>query len=114
MSMARREPKWKSRSLSWAGQAVLVQRHTASPSARGGRRRRRPGSGSGIGKGAALGRALVGDDLDQVGDDVARALDQHGVADAHVLAPDLVLVVQAHVADRDAGQLHRLELRRRG
>ena len=34
MSMARREPQWKSRSLSWAGQAVLVQRHTASPSTR--------------------------------------------------------------------------------
>ena len=26
MSIARREPKWRSRSLSWAGQAVLVQR----------------------------------------------------------------------------------------
>ena len=34
MSIARREPQWKRRSLSWAGHAVLVQRHTASPSTR--------------------------------------------------------------------------------
>jgi len=34
MSMARREPQWNSRSLSWAGQATLVQRQMASPSGR--------------------------------------------------------------------------------
>ena len=32
--VTRRDPKWKSRSLSWAGQALLVQRQTDSPSAR--------------------------------------------------------------------------------
>ena len=49
-----------------------------------------------------VGRALGEDDLDEIGDDVARALDQDRVADAHVLLPDLVLVVQAHVAHPDA------------
>ena len=55
--------------------------------------------------------SLGGHDLDQVGDDVAGSLDQHGVAHAHVLPAHLVLVVQAHVGHRDAGQLDRLELR---
>jgi len=32
--MARRDPKCRSRSLSWAGQALLVQRQYASPAAR--------------------------------------------------------------------------------
>src|SRR2546422_692327 len=57
------------------------------------------------------GGALGGDDLDDVGDHVAGALDEDRVADADVLPTDLVLVVQAHVADHDAGQLHGLELR---
>jgi hypothetical protein len=34
MSIARREPKCLSRSLSWAGQALLVHRQYASPAAR--------------------------------------------------------------------------------
>src|SRR5438132_1090301 len=34
MSIARRDPKWRSRSLSWAGQALLVHRQYASPAAR--------------------------------------------------------------------------------
>ena len=99
MSMARREPKWNSRSLSWAGQALLVQRHTASPSA--------PEGGAAAGRapvghrnGCGRRRALGHDDLDEVGDHVARALDEDGVADADVLPPHLVLVVQAHVAIR--------------
>ncbi len=34
MSIARREPKCRSRSLSWAGQAAFMQRQYASPSGR--------------------------------------------------------------------------------
>ena len=52
MSMARREPQWKSRSLSWAGQAELVQRHTASPSTRAARAPQ-AGQWVGIAKGTA-------------------------------------------------------------
>ena len=51
-----------------------------------------------------------GHDLHDIGNHVAGALDEHGVAHADVLAPDLVLVVQAHVADDDAGQRHGGEL----
>jgi len=47
-------------------------------------------------------RSLGHDDLNHVRDDVARALDEDGVAHADVLAPDLVLVVEADVANRDA------------
>src|SRR5207253_8234123 len=54
--------------------------------------------------GGRVGRPLGHDHLHDVGDDVAGALDAHGGAHAHVLAPDLVLVVQAHVADGDTGQ----------
>ena len=57
-----------------------------------------------------LGRPLGQHHLHDVGNDVAGALDQHGVAHADVLAADLVLVVQAHVADRDPGQRHGGEL----
>ena len=45
-----------------------------------------------------------------VRDDVAGALEQHRVADADVLALDLVHVVQRDVADGDAADRHRLEL----
>ena len=43
-------------------------------------------------------------------DHVAGALHQNRVADAHVLALDLVLVVQGGVGDDDAADGHRLEL----
>src|SRR5207253_216467 len=56
------------------------------------------------------GRPPGAHDLDDVGDHVARALDQDRVAHADVLPADLVLVVKAHVADRHAGQLHGREL----
>ena len=52
--------------------------------------------------GEGVGGAFVGDHRDDLGDDVAGALQDHGVADAHVLARDLVLVVQGGVADHDA------------
>ena len=46
---------------------------------------------------------------DDLGDHVARAPHDHGVALAHVLAPDLVLVVQRGVGHRDAADEHWLE-----
>ena len=54
-------------------------------------------------------RALLEDDPDDLGDDVAGLVQQHGVADAHVLACDLVLVVQRAAAHRRAGDERRLE-----
>jgi hypothetical protein len=59
-------------------------------------------------------RAPVQDHLDHLGDHVARAAHPHGVADAHVLAVDLVLVVERRAADRDPGDVHRLEHGDRG
>src|SRR5262249_2255141 len=56
-----------------------------------------------------LGRTLARDHLHEIGDDVARALDEHGIADADVLAGDLVLVVRPPVAQGAARQLHRLQ-----
>uniref|UniRef100_A0A0N4ZWK6 Amidase domain-containing protein n=1 Tax=Parastrongyloides trichosuri TaxID=131310 RepID=A0A0N4ZWK6_PARTI len=49
----------------------------------------------------ALGTQRI-DHADDLGDDVAGALQDDGVADADVLAGDLVLVVQGGVADHDA------------
>ena len=49
-------------------------------------------------------------DVHHVWDHVAGALDQHRVADPNVLAPDLVLVVEADVADDHTGQLDGIEL----
>ena len=54
--------------------------------------------------------AAFGEDAHDVGDDVAGALEQHGVADADVLALDLVHVVQRDVANRHAADRDRLEL----
>jgi hypothetical protein len=43
-------------------------------------------------------------------DDVAGALDDHPVADAHVFSRDLILIVQRGVLHHDAAHSHRLEL----
>ncbi len=108
MSIARRDPKWKSRSLSWAGHALLLQRQTASPSAREAAAPQAGHAARHLER-LGLGRPPLDHDVDEVGDHVARALDEDGVADADVLLPHLVLVVEAHVGHGDAGQLHRLE-----
>ena len=47
---------------------------------------------------------------DDLRDHVAGALDDHEVADADVLAADVVLVVEGRARDRDAADLDRLEL----
>ena len=65
-----------------------------------------------VGKCIGLGglRALLQHHAQNLRDDVARALDGDGVADAHVLARDLVLVVQAGILHHDAADRDRLEL----
>ncbi len=50
---------------------------------------------------------------DDLGDHVARLAHDHGVADPHVLARDLVLVVQGREPDGGAADEHRLEHRER-
>src|SRR5262245_25016120 len=58
-------------------------------------------------------RTPFGHDLHDVGDDVARALEQDRVPDADVLPLDLVHVVERRVPHRDPAHLDRLELRHR-
>src|SRR5690606_33425630 len=64
------------------------------------------GAADGADGGEDVGLGVVGaqgfDHADDLGDDVAGALQDDSVADAHVLAGDLVLVVQGGVADHDA------------
>ena len=60
-------------------------------------------------RGASLARApsaLLEHDLHHLRDHVAGALHHDGVADAHVLALDLVLVVERGVRDRDPADVH--------
>ena len=59
-------------------------------------------------------RPLLQHDAEHLRDDIAGALDAHGVADPHVLAGDLVLVVQRRIGDDDAADGDRLEPRHRG
>lgn len=51
------------------------------------------------------------DDLDHFRNDIARAADDDGVADAHVFATHFVHVVQRRVADSHAADEHRLQPR---
>ena len=71
-----------------------------------------PQAGQTVGKAEsfrALGRFAC-NHAENLRDDVAGALDDDGVADAHVLARDLVLVVQGGVLHHDAADGDRLEL----
>ena len=58
--------------------------------------------------------ALLEQDLEHLRDDVAGALHGDGVADAHVLAGDLVFVVQRGVGDHDAADGDRMQFGHRG
>ncbi len=113
MSMAPRDPKWSSDSLSCAGQAAFVQRRTTSPS---GRDALEPQTGhrSGEDEGNGVGRAAIQQDLDDVRDHVAGPLDDDGVALADVQALDLVGVVQRRAVDGHPGDAHRREHAPRG
>ena len=111
MSKAWRETKWTSRSTRCAGQIrPPVQRRTTSP---GGRTAWLPQAGQVSGKANGLDsrRAPIRHHGDDLRDHVASPLQHHGVADADVLAGDLVLVVQCGPAHHDAADIHRLQLR---
>ena len=60
-----------------------------------------------------IGRAFVEHRTHDLGNDVARLVHDDGVALAHVLAADLVDVVQRGARDGGAGDRHRIELRDR-
>ena len=108
MSMAPRLTKCFSDSKNWAGQAELGQRCMASPSSlttavsHSGHR-------SGIRNCGAAFLAGHGDGADDVGDDVAGALDFDHVADADVLAVDVLLVVEGRVLNGCAADDDRLQ-----
>ena len=95
------------------GQAALRHRCCASPS---GRTSGCPHDGHTVGE-LPL-RQPLGAQLehraDHLGDDVARLAHDDGVARAHVLVADLVLVVQRGQADGGAAHEDRLEHRERG
>ena len=107
MSKAGRETKWISRSTACAAQLKPpVQRRTTSPS---GRSAALPQTGQRSGIAERLlpsaGR-LSGNGMEDLRDHVARALQQHRVADPHILAGDLVLVVQRGAGDQHAAHVH--------
>ena len=97
-------------SCSGQGEGGFVQRKsTSSPD------RVRPAHrswGSAVGKTNGTSEPLRASclDADHLGDDLAGLLDHHRVADADVLAGDLVGVVQAGPLDGRAGQAHRLQV----
>jgi hypothetical protein len=74
------------------------------------------GQGQWVGNsnGAALVRPLVQHRPDDLRDHVAGPLQDHRVADPHVLAGDLVGVVQGGVGHRDPADRHGLQPRHRG
>ena len=61
----------------------------------------------------ASGGRRSGTHAHDLGNHVARAAHDHRVADAHVLALDLIHVVQRGVADGGAADQHRLQARHR-
>ena len=109
MSKAGRETKWISRSTACAAQiSPPVQRRTASP---GGRTAWLPQTGQVSGNGTVrLLRPPLRHHGNHLRDHVAGALDHHRVADADVLAGDLVLVVQRRAAHQHAADVDRLQL----
>ena len=113
MSIARRPAKCSSACLRCAGQTrPPVQRAIASS---GRRTTAEPHSGqrAGIDERLGVGRALVREHAHDLGNHVAGAPHDHGVADLHVLAPDLVLVVQRRVGHGHAADEHGLQPRDR-
>ncbi len=112
MSAAPRLAQWPRRSSACAGQLDVRAAHgdlarlaPGGAAAAGAVRRRGPLGGAG--------RAHAEHRADDLGDHVAGLAHDDGVADAHVLAAHLVLVVQRGARDRRAGDGHRVELRER-
>ena len=118
MSKARRETKCFRCSIRWNGQANSPVQRRTTVSAPPAVVSRASGvfSGQGQTSGNSNGSASAGRSSstgpDHLRDHVAGALDDHGVADADVLARDLVGVVQGGVADGGAADEHRLQLGR--
>ena len=113
MSSARREAKCLISSLRCAGQVLPpLQRATACSDSR---TTGEPHTGQCVGSSIAscAGDAALGQHPHNLGNDVARAPDHHGIADPHVLARHFVHVMQGGVADRDAAHERRLEARDR-
>src|SRR5512139_2727938 len=102
MSMPPRETKCLMFSRIGAGQIDAAVGHLAlephDPRAADGAGRWHP-------EGSLFSGPPAFDDLDDLGDHVARPLHDHGVADADVLLGDLVFVVQGCPAHRDAAHL---------
>ena len=67
-----------------------------------------------VGEGPCRARLVAGQILDDLRDDVARALQHDAVAGAHAEPRDLVGIVQRRVGHDDAADRHRLEPRDRG
>ena len=116
MSKALREQKCLRPSTAWAAQTRRpVQRRTTSASpvfSSISRNAAEPQTGQTCREhvGLCAARPLVEHDFENLRDDVAGALHDDRVADAHVLARDLVLVVQRRVGDDDAADRDRLQL----
>ena len=114
MSKQSRETKCFSRSTACAGQiSPPLHRLTAMPSSRTARLSQ-TGQWSGNSIRRRVGRAAVEHDPDDLRDHVAGALHDDRIADPHVLAADLVLVVQGRALHDDAADRHRFEHRGRG
>ena len=112
MSIAERPAKNTICCTCRAGQSTFTQRVSAAPS---GRTSGSPHTGQSFGnthlRAPFLRLASTGPD--DLGDHVAGLAHDHRVADAHVLARDLVLVVQRRHRHGGAADEHRLELRER-
>ena len=108
MSIAPREAKWTMRPRTCAGhELVRAARHGLALGAHD--LGVALGAARGHDEGALLPGAQAGDGRDDLGDDLARAAHDDGVADEHALARDLVGVVQRRHRDRDAADAHGLE-----
>ena len=113
MSIAERPAKNTMRCTRCAGQSTLTQRCVGLALEAHERLRRTPGTAWGTSTCARRFLRLASTGPDDLGDDVAGLAHDHGVADAHVFARDLVLVVQRGEPDGGAADEHRLELRER-
>ena len=100
-------------SLSLAGQAMPVQRATASPS---GRSTSDPQTGQRIGQPEffLFARTFFGNYLDDLGNHISSPLNHHGIPDTNIFSVDFILVVQSGAADRYPSDMDRLQDRRRG
>ena len=106
MFIALRAAKWSRPSRRRAGQLALTHRQSTSPSARTSALEQRGALGGEDDLFGAARVLCVVDDGDDLGDDVAAALDLDEVADADAEARDLVGVVQRGAGDGGASDEH--------